>query len=86
MLINRLRYLMITWCFDMVTASGRIGIFQHPLIKEAKSARRGRVARLLSCNIALSARLDCFSGELSDRLQSKFQNDVNRLRGEKYGG
>jgi len=61
-------------------------IFQHPLIKEARSARRGRVARLLSCNIALAARLDCFSGELSDRLQTKFQNDVNMLRGEKYGG
>ncbi len=61
-------------------------IFQHPLIKEAMPFRRGRVARVLACNIALAARLDCFSGELSGSLQSKFQRNVDNLRGEKNGG
>ena len=48
--------------------------------------RRGRMARMLACNIALAARIDVFSGVLSKSLQIKFQRSVDILRGEKNGG
>jgi len=61
-------------------------IFQHPLIKEAAPAMRGRTARVLACNIALAARMDLYSGVMSETLQKKFRLDADRLRGGRSRG
>jgi hypothetical protein len=58
-------------------------IFSHPLIQEVPPGKRGKMARLLSCQIAIACRADYFThGDIADQLNLKLEKRFQELKGE----
>jgi nucleolar protein 56 len=59
-------------------------IFQHPLLRNAKPALKGKVARALAGKLAIAARLDAFSGKfLGDQMRAQVEKKLKVLQKSK---
>jgi len=56
-------------------------IHEHPLISQAKSESKGKVARMLADKISIAAKVDYFKGEfVGDKLLKEIKRKIDNLR------